>query len=257
VLAVTMARTPTVGRPPAPASRPVASDTPLTSARLGFAVALGVEAWALGHSSPNWTVEVSGPGPVAATAAAQVLVARGCDAIISWGVAGGLSPELSVGDLVVPERVRGEHRVYDVDCELRARFIAALTTRARGGTLVTTDRVVQTRERKSALHRAHGAVAVDTESAALAEVAADNGLGFAAIRVISDAASDALPSELAVALNPQTGGLRAGGLVRLLVGTPRLVPQLVRTGRDFGRALATLRTAGTALRVGRPESTRQ
>ncbi len=220
----------------------------LTFTRLGFVVALGAEARALGNLPPGWTLKVSGIGPVAATTAARALAAQGCDAIISWGVAGGLSSMLSIGDLVVPEQVQREERLYAVDRELRASLVASLATHVNGGTLITTDEVIRTPEMKSSLHRAHGAVAVDMESAAVAHVAADNGIGFAAIRAISDGASDALPPGLTVALDVQSGALRAGGVARLLLTKPHLVPRLVRAGRDFGRALATLSSAGAALR---------
>lgn len=155
---------------------------------------------------------------------------------------------LSIGDLVVPEQVQREERLYAVDRELRASLVASLATHVNGGTLITTDEVIRTPEMKSSLHRAHGAVAVDMESAAVAHVAADSGIGFAAIRAISDGASDALPPGLTVALDVQSGALRAGGVARLLLTKPHLVPRLMRAGRDFGRALATLSSASAALR---------
>ena len=220
----------------------------LTLTRPGFVVALGAEARALGSLPSDWTLEVCGIGPDAAAIAARTLAARGCQSIISWGIAGGLSPILAIGDLVLPEHVRRGDRLWAVDRELRDDLIASLRSPVSGGTLITTDEVIRTPEMKSSLHRAHGAVAVDMESAAVAKVAADSGIAFAVIRTISDAATDALPQGLTVAVDIQTGALRAAGVAKLLLTRPHLVPRLVRAGRDFGRALSTLGTVSAALK---------
>ena len=220
----------------------------MTLSRLGFVVALGAEARALGALHRDWLLEISGIGPHAATAAARKLASRGSEAIISWGIAGGLSSTLSIGDLVVPEQVRRDERLYPVDATLRAALAHRLGVPIHGGTLITTSEVIRTPETKAELHRAHGVVAVDMESAAIAEVAAEHGIAFAAIRAISDTASDPLPRGMTLAVDPETGSLRPSGVARLLLTRPHLVPQLVRTGRHFGKALSTLRAAAGAMR---------
>lgn len=214
---------------------------------LGFVAALKAEAHALGILHSNWSLEISGMGPSAAMGAAHALVSAGCNGIVSWGVAGGLSPGLAIGDLVIPEHVQRGDRVYPADARLRERLAERFTIPVHGGTLITTDEVIRTPEKKSALHLTHGAVAVDMESAAIAEAAAAHGIAFVAVRAISDAAGDALPAGLAGAVDVNTGGLRAMGVARLLVTKPHQVLHLVRAGRHFNHALSSLRTAALAM----------
>ena len=79
--------------------------------RLGIVIALDAEARTLagrtGHflSHDSYQVMVSGPGPQRAEAAARALLAAGCDALMSFGLAGGLAPHLRPGALVLAERV--------------------------------------------------------------------------------------------------------------------------------------------------------
>lgn len=216
--------------------------------RLGFAVALGAEARALGTLHSDWMLEISGIGPDAAVTAARKLVERGCEAIISWGIAGGLSPGLTIGDLVVPEQIRGDDVLYAVDANLRRALAARLGNRLHGGALVTTAEVIRTPQSKAALHRRHGAIAVDMESAAIAQVAADHRLPFAAIRAISDRASDPLPRGLAAVIDANTGRLRPRGVAKLVLTGPHLVPRLLRTGRDFATALSALSAAAGVMK---------
>ncbi|MEE9254216.1 MAG: purine and other phosphorylase-like protein, family 1 [Pseudomonadales bacterium] len=215
---------------------------------LGFVVAMGAEVRALGVLHRDWMVELSGIGPEAAMVATRKLAARGSEAIISWGTAGGLSSVLSIGDLVVPEQVRRDEHLYCVDARLRSALAQSLGVPIHGGTLITTDEVIRTPETKAELHRTHGAVAVDMESAAIAEAAADHGLPFAAIRAISDTACDALPRGITLVVDSETGMIKPSGVARLLLTRPHLVPQLVRTGRQFGKALSMLRAAAGAMR---------
>ena len=70
---------------------------------------------------------------------------------------------------------------------------------ARSGRLLTSARSVGSVEDKAALFERTGAVAVDMESAAIAEVAEQHGLPFLAVRVVVDSAGDVLPAAVTAA----------------------------------------------------------
>jgi adenosylhomocysteine nucleosidase len=85
-----------------------------------------------------------------------------------------------------------------------------------------------------------GAVAVDMESHIAAAYAAEAGLPFAAVRVISDPADRALPEVARAAIKPD-GKIDLRKILRGVVRNPRTLRALVSTGMDFNRALRSLR----------------
>jgi adenosylhomocysteine nucleosidase len=59
---------------------------------------------------------VSGMGPKRATMASRALLEKGATALLSWGSAGGLSPNLFPGSLILPKTVIASNRsLYQVD----------------------------------------------------------------------------------------------------------------------------------------------
>ncbi|MDB5653373.1 MAG: nucleoside phosphorylase, partial [Tardiphaga sp.] len=92
----------------------------------------------------------------------------------------------------------------------------------------------------AALRSTTGAAAVDMESHIAAEYAAEAGLPFAALRVVSDPASRALPELATTAIKPN-GDIDLGKVLRGIARNPLTIRALVSTGRDFNRALRSLR----------------
>jgi len=157
----------------------------------------------------------SGVGKVNAALAASVLFDRfRCGGIIFSGVAGGVDPNLDVGDLVIADQViqhdygamvQGALEVYRAGSlpfpqfrgEVALKADPVLIDRARGvltearfGTILTGDYYLgcgQTRER---LFSSFGGKAVDMESAAVAQVAEAFGAPWLIIRALSDLAGE-------------------------------------------------------------------
>lgn len=71
------------------------------------------------------------------------------------------------------------------------------------GDLLNTEEVLTTPNAKARLAAATGAVAVDMESAAIAEAATAAGRPFVVLRVIADGAGDSLPAAVARFVDPQ------------------------------------------------------
>ena len=100
--------------------------------------------------------------------------------------------------------------------------------------------MVAARACKAALRLETGAAAVDMESHIAAAYAAEVGLPFAALRVISDPASRALPALAMAAIKPN-GDIDLRKILRGVARNPMTLRDLVSTGLDFNRALRSLR----------------
>lgn len=163
-------------------------------------------------------------------------------ALLSFGFAAGLAPELAPGALLLPHTVRNlSGRAFAVTTAWRASVAAALGSRAtvESGDIIQHNHVVSTLAGKRALHAATGAVALDMESAALAEIAARAGMRFLVLRVVVDAAYEVMPPALVQILTPD-GRLHAARMVLALTRAPFT---LWRLATAYRRAATTLRTA--------------
>jgi adenosylhomocysteine nucleosidase len=167
------------------------------------------------------------PGKVQAAAATQHLIDRyGVKLMASCGSAGGLSPQVQVGDVILVDRVvlhdfglhteagfqhlgcpdpnypDGRHyqRALRVDPQLvatiqqTAGFIEwpSLPPNIITGCLASGDQVIAVAAKKQWLYQTFAAVAVDMETGAMAQVAALNQVPWLAVRALSDKADAAL-----------------------------------------------------------------
>jgi len=164
--------------------------------------------------------------------------------VISFGVAGGLDPSLKSGDVVVADEVMsGDNRWlagFALNDDLIGRLTVGLGRRVVRGGLAGVEDVVVAQASKTALRNETGAAAVDMESHIAAAYAAESGLPFAALRVISDPADRALPALARNAIKPN-GDIDLRMILRGVVRNPRTLRALVSTGIDFNRALRSLR----------------
>jgi hopanoid-associated phosphorylase len=159
--------------------------------------------------------------------------------VISIGLGGALSPLLKVGDVVIGEHIVTEDGAFPCDHTWRV-LLAARIDAATQGALYGSDAVLAGAGAKSALFEASGgALAVDMESHVAARFAAARALPLAALRVISDDASHALPPAALVAMRPD-GGVALGRVLWSLAKNPLQLPALIRTGRHSGRAFKEL-----------------
>ncbi len=179
-------------------------------------------------------VRAGGGTPAGAELAARQLVTEGAEALVSFGLAGGLDPALRPGALVVPAEVIDAGVIFAADHVLSARF-GGVT----GHRLLAAEAVVTDTASKRRAAQANGAQAVDLESGAVARVAAEHGLPFAVVRAICDPAERDLPAAALIALD-QKGAI---GLLRVLgslLRQPSQLPSLLGLARDTARAQRTL-----------------
>jgi adenosylhomocysteine nucleosidase len=191
----------------------------------------------LGRHASIW---LCGMGEEAARQAAAGLKAGGAGALMSFGFAGALDSSLRPGDLVLPETVHAGYSMpVDLGWRSRLRQMLPASLNVSGGMLVTSNQVLSSASAKLHLARITGARAVDMESGAVAEAAADAGLPFLAVRVISDAVEFSPPPALLDAIRPD-GSADLARLLSLLLRGSVTLPTLLRLAAESRAACSTL-----------------
>ena len=194
-------------------------------------------------AGPGMTVICSSSDPQQLRALLTVFDPATIRGVISFGVAGGLDPTLKSGDVVVATEVLAGDARWLAGLPLNEELIVSVGLGRRRivrGRLAGAEQVVAARHVKAALHSETGAAAVDMESHIAADYAEKAGLPFAALRVISDPATRALPPLAMAAIKPN-GDIDMRKVMRGIVRNPLMVLDLVSTGMDFNRALRSLR----------------
>jgi adenosylhomocysteine nucleosidase len=189
-----------------------------------------------GSSWPHFrggALELVCAGPRAAHLEARVVGAAPA-LVVSAGVCGALAPDLSEGDLVVPEVVLGSQAVRHVTATLRGL--------RRAGALVTVEAVVATAEQKARLWVDTGALACDMESAPILEWAAACGLAAAVVRGVSDTASRGVSADLAAVVEPD-GRVRTTRAVRVVLSRPRAIAEAMTLRSGTNAALKSVAAA--------------
>ncbi len=155
--------------------------------------------------------------------------------VISIGIGGGLWPALKVGDWVVADSIACEGGGWSTDADFQISLVNLLSGLKSGrvilGPIAAGDVMLVDATAKAALHARTGALAVDMESHLAAHFAANRGLPFAALRVISDGADRTLP-EAAQAGMTTDGGMDVLAVMKALARDPRQLPALIRTGLE-------------------------
>jgi len=208
-------------------------------------------------------------GPVHAALGAQGLILRhqvGC--LICFGSACALTPALAVRDLVAARRVahhdagtflgsrfiplgvmsRGPggrscyRRGFDADPSLLALALAAaerLGAPAQAGTVVSGSQALFSEGRCRWLRQRFDAIAVDMESAAVAQTAMAHDLPWVAVRAISDVIGDE-PFDFSRLLVYPDGGRpywqQAAGRWLYLLAHPTVMRQALRLQQGLGAA---------------------
>lgn len=165
-----------------------------------------------------------------------------CRAVISFGIAGGLDPDLKPGDVVVGTGVVTEAGRRPADLDASASLLsclAGLPNRVVSADIAGVDAAILAVEAKTALRAQTGASAVDMESHVAAAFAGRHGLPFAILRVVCDPAGRALPAFAANALTPDGEPDIRAVLGAVFLGRAH-IGDLIRLGRDSSTAFAVL-----------------
>jgi len=144
-------------------------------------------------------------------------------AIIMAGLAGGLDPNLVVGDVIV-----------DQQSTWRASRIPF-----RKGKFHSTDKVVESAADKAKLYEQTRASVAEMENAKVRAAAASYSIPFLGIRSVSDSADESLDPAVLQFIDP-FGGVRYGDVVGHVFKRPSLVMKLRHLRKSSALALGTL-----------------
>jgi len=168
----------------------------------------------------------------AAIATEKFLAFRQPKVILSVGLAGSLTPALAVGTVFVPTKV------------LRQDAEQAFTIHKGEAILLTAKETASPAKKKEWAER-YQAQAVDMEAAAVAEVAARNGIRFAAVKAISDGPD--FPMPLLDPFVAEDGQFHTGRLLAHAAIRPAMWSTLLQLRRNSG--LATNALCGVLSRI--------
>lgn len=167
----------------------------------------GVEYFTGSLAGKKVVVCCGGMGKANAASTTQVLITRyGAQAIIFAGIAGNMSPEIGIGDMVVGKTVF----YHDAELDMLAQsapFLkeytgdptlvkaaldacAACGVKAIAGRIATGDRFVGDSATKNAIAAACHPDCVEMEGAAVSQVAGRNGVPCVVLRAMSDNADE-------------------------------------------------------------------
>jgi adenosylhomocysteine nucleosidase len=237
--------------------RPAVADPPSGArswpgARLGVVTSHKSEADCFRHLEGVQAPLIFRTGGSAAKArsGAEQLSGQGVAGLVSFGLATGLAPVLRPGDLVLAESVvLPSGQAIRTDPAWRSALARQLSGRnlsMRVARIAGYDELLTSASEKRRAFQATFAAALDTDSHAVAQVAATAGLPFVVIRAIAEPAEQNLPSPLRVHGGEEDLVRGLGIAVRLLC-RPWEFPAAWQFARNGRLALATLHRAAAAL----------
>jgi len=187
-------------------------------------------------------VGVSGVGRKLCQEAAERMIDCGVTSLICAGVSAGLDMHAHVGDVYVADTLCLLESPWEPWMRSSPQLMSIVPptgpngTRIRRCSAVTSDRIIISVEEKHHILRSTGAAILDMESYAAAEVCARRDIPFAAVRCVSDTATESLPKEIpALAALPDKTSRCLYTIIR-----PRLWPALARLNRNVGVASENL-----------------
>src|SRR5450755_633105 len=154
-------------------------------------------AWSRSARLANHHLVLAANGAGAHRAAAAVdaaLQSFPAETIVSTGFCGALAPELQIADIVVGSAISSRSRIFPALYPECARLHHI-------GVVCSIDHVAQTAAEKRELRSGGGSV-VEMEAAGVADRAAERGVPFYCIRVVTDLAGEDMANDFNRALRP-------------------------------------------------------
>jgi adenosylhomocysteine nucleosidase len=214
--------------------------------RLGVVTALQAEATCVRSSSDHveTLTRVSGGSGIRARAGAEQLLAAGVAGLVSFGFAIGLAPILRPGDVVVADHVvlpggRTVPTTVGWGADL-VRRLSSTTLSVRVARIAGSDDPPLSTSAKRQAFQATFAAVLDTESHAVAEVAAAAGLPLLVVRAVAEPAEVTRPP-IAFAATGADGQTRSLAVVGHLAMRPWEIAAAWRFSKNGRIALEALR----------------
>ncbi|MCK5828761.1 MAG: phosphorylase [Methylococcales bacterium] len=190
----------------------------------------------------------SGAGSKNAEKASQLLIKKGAKRLISWGCAAALKATLNPGDLMLPKTLITEKQeTISIDSAWLNHTIDQLSPFVpQTGLLAESHFIVAASLDKQSINSHSGAIALDMESIAIAQVAIQHNCPVLVIRSIADPVSMSLPKAVSYALN-EYGDVILTKLLWFLLTHPTELPGLIKLGLHFKAAKNKLKLISNQL----------
>ncbi len=186
---------------------------------------------------------LSGIGHDRALHAAALLIKQGAEALVSWGVAGGLNEGLHSGDIIIADKIISNDNEYPCSAHWQEQCLIHLSSdsyRIVSSSIYSDEIICSSPRDKVKLHQQSGADAVDMESAAIAGLAKEMELDFIAIRTICDEAIAAIPAAV-IKHTDHLGKPKPISFVLSCIFNPAQIPSLLILARAFKKAINTMK----------------
>jgi hopanoid-associated phosphorylase len=192
-------------------------------------------------------VAAGGPDRVQSLVAAA---ATRADLLVSFGIAGALSPHLQPGALIVACDVVAEDGCWRGEAGWRRRAVGfAHTIGAVQASVFGAARILAAAEAKRQVWEKTGAAVVDLESAVVAAAAEEARIPFLVLRAVADPAWRTLPPAALLPLGDR-GAPDLRRIAAAVLRRPEQLPSLIALAREARQGLAALvRPAGALART--------
>ncbi len=159
--------------------------------------------------------------------------------IISFGICGGISPDVQAGACIIASEIAWPGGRASTDAGWSARLCRRVPE-AITGRIAGVAAPVSSESAKSALFAETGALGADMESHVIAEIACDTGIPFVALRAVADPAERGLPPAASGPVIRDNGTINLRSVIASIAAQPGQLPELVRLARDTRAAFRAL-----------------
>jgi len=200
--------------------------------------------------SEQITLIVSGIGQNKAGNAAKSLLDIGADGLISAGTAGALSPDISPGDLIIPESIiTDDNDTYRISNEWHkhaVNIVSSLPIAFHTRNLYSTNTIIKRSSEKILKYKESGAIAVDMESAEILNVANSNHIPAMVLRTVIDPADFTIP-EFVLNNSDVYGNAKLFSLITSIIFNPARFTSLLKLSGYYKAAINNLKLIGKQL----------
>ena len=183
----------------------------------------------------------------AARDALSALVPGDCQALLSFGVCGGLVPKVGFGDVLIAASVRTRTGLIQASDAWAGRLKRALPGARLAPFWSDPQDSAATAAERQTLAQRTGAWVADQETAAVAQLAAARKIPWIALRSPSDIWSQSLSPD-ADHVTAADGTPEIGSVVADVLRDPAELPGFIQDADGYARALTALLTAYRAVR---------
>ena len=191
----------------------------------------------------GFDIRVTGGNSSRCEVLAEELIKSGCEALLSFGISGGLNPGLEAGNILMPDIIINENGDSFYTSNIwttKIRGVLGNSFKIINEPIIGVEKVVKTTTEKNKLYKNYLASAVDMESHRVGKIAKKHNVPFLVIRAISDTSVDSLPGSAIGVINAD-GKINFLSVLLKLLQKPRDFSQLYLLSRSYRIALKSLR----------------